>query len=117
MQESPVARLHREELERIRGAPLPPPEVPPIDLPEAPADPAFVAEWKLFRQDVARLLMEGKRGRFALLKAGQPITVWATLGDAVQASRLLYGHEPCLVQEVQPSLRSFRVGYNRLCHD
>src|SRR2546430_413047 len=108
-QESLVTRLHREALERLRGAPLPPPEVPEINLPDEPADPAFAAEWKLFREEVAQHLAEGKRGRFALVKAGQPLTVWDTLADAVQASRLLYGSEPCLVQEIQPSLRSFRV--------
>jgi hypothetical protein len=116
-QESLVARLHREEVERLRGAPVPPPELPEIDLPEEPAEQAFAAEWKLFRQEVAQLLLDGKRGRFALVKAGHPLTVWDTLADAVQASRLLYGNGPCLVQEIQPSLRSFRVGYNRPCHD
>jgi hypothetical protein len=115
--ESSVARLHREEVERLRGQPTPPPEMPEINLPEEPADPAFAAEWKLFRQEVARLLLEGKRGRFALVKAGRPLTVWDSLADAVQASRLLYGNEPCLVQEVQPFVRSFRVGYNRPCRD
>jgi hypothetical protein len=112
-----VERLHRQALEQLRGATLPPPEVPEINLPEEPADPAYAAEWKLFRQEVAQLLVEGKRGRFALVKAGHPLTVWDTLADAVQASRLLYGHEPTLVQEIQPFLRSFRVGYNRLCRD
>jgi hypothetical protein len=116
-QESLVARLHREEVERLRGAPVPPPELPEINLPEEPADPAFAAEWKLFRQEVARLLVEGKRGRFALIKAGHPLTVWDTLADAAQASRLLYGNEPCLLQEIQLSLRPLRVGYNRPCRD
>ena len=112
-----VERLHRHALEQLRGAPLPPPEVPEINVPEEPADPAYAAEWKLFRQEVAQLLVEGKRGRFALVKAGRPLTVWDTLADAVQASRLLYGHGPTLVQEIQPFLRSFRVGYSRLCRD
>ena len=116
-QESLVARLHREEVERLRGTPVSPPELPQINLPEEPADPAFAAEWKLFRQEVAQFLVAGKRGRFALVKAGHPITVWDTLADAAQASRLLYGNKPSLVQEIQPSLRSFRVGYNRLCRD
>jgi hypothetical protein len=116
-QESLVARLHREEVGRLRGALIPPPELPEINLPEEPADPAFAAEWKLFRQEVAQLLLDGKRGRFALVKARHPLTVWDTLADAVQASRLLYGNGPSLVQEVQPSLRPFRVGYNRPCRD
>jgi hypothetical protein len=115
--EDRVARLHRDEVGRLRGTPVSLPEPPEINLPEEPADPAFAAEWKLFRQEVARLLVDGKRGRFALVKAGHPVTVWDTLVDAAQASRLLYGKEPCLVQEIQPFLRSFRVGYNRLCRD
>ena len=113
--ESLVTRLHREEVERLRGAPVALPEVPHIDLPVEPADPAFAAEWNLFRAEVGRLLVEGQRGHFALVKAGHPITVWDTLTDAAQASRLLSGNEQTLVQEIQPFLRSFRVGYNRLC--
>ncbi len=116
-QESLVTRLHREEIERLRGTPLPPPELPAIDLPEEPADPAFAAEWQMFRQNVARLITEGKRGRIALLRAGQPLTVWDTLPDAVQAARLLFGTAPCLVQEIQPTLRPLRVGWNRLSRD
>jgi hypothetical protein len=116
-QESLVSRLHREEVERIRGTPTRPPELPAIDLPEEPADPTLAAEWQLFRQEVARLLAEGQRGRFALVKAGHPLTVWDTLADAARASRLLFGTEPCLVQEIQPSLRPLRVGYNRPCRD
>jgi hypothetical protein len=100
-----VTRLHREAVERLRGAPLPPPEPPPINLPEQPVDATFAAEWRLFRQAVARLLAEGQKGRFALVKAGHELTVWDTLRDAAEAARLLFGPAPCLVQEVQPSLR------------
>jgi hypothetical protein len=116
-QESPVARLHREEVERLRGKPMPPPELPTIDLPEEPADAALTAEWQMFRQEIARLLAEGQRGRFALVKAGHPLTVWDTLADAARAGRLLFGTGLCLVQEIQPSLRPFRVEYNRRCRD
>jgi hypothetical protein len=115
--ESLVARLHREEIERRRGTPAPPPELPAIDLPEESADPALAAEWRLFRQEVARLLAEGQRGRFALVKAGHALTVWDTLADAARAGRLLFGTEPCLVQEIQPSLRPLRVGDNGPCRD
>lgn len=116
-QESLVARLHREEVERLRGKPMPPPELPAIDLPEEPADSALAAEWKRFRQEVARLLAEGQRARFALVKAGHPLTIWDTLADAARAGRQLFGAEPCLVQEIQPSLRPLRVGPNRPCRD
>jgi hypothetical protein len=116
-QESLVAQLHREEVERLRGKPTPPPELPAIDLPEESADPALAAEWKTFRQQVARLLAEGQRGHFALVKGGHPLTVWDTLADAARAGRLLFGTELCLVQEIQPSLRQLRVEPNRPCRD
>ncbi len=103
-QESPVVRLHRDALERLRGAPLPVSEPPTIDLPEEPPDAALAAEWRLFRQEVARLLAEGQLGRFALVKA-DTLTVWDTLGDAARAARLLFGAGPCLVQEIRSSLR------------
>jgi hypothetical protein len=115
--ESLVARLHRDELERLRGTAMPAPELPPISLPEQAADPALAAEWQLFRREIARLLAEGQRGRFALVRSGHPVTVWDTLADAARAARLLFGTEPCLVQEIQPSLRPLRVGYNRPCRD
>jgi hypothetical protein len=115
--ESLVTRLHREEVERLRGKPTPPPELPDIDLPEGPADPTLAAEWQMFRQEAARLLAEGQRGRFALVKAGHPLTVWDTLADAARAGRLLFGAGPCLVQEIQPSLRPLRVGDDRPCRD
>jgi hypothetical protein len=110
-----VARLHREEVERLRGKPTTPPELPVIDLSEESADPALAAEWQTFREEVAQLLVEGQRGRFALVKAGHPLTVWDTLADAALAGRLLFGTGPCLVQEIRPSLRRLRVEYNRPC--
>jgi hypothetical protein len=116
-QESLVARLHREAIERLRGLPMTTPELPAVDLPEESADPMLAAEWKMFRQAVAGLLAEGQRGRFVLVKAGRPLTVWDTLADAARAGRLLFGTEPCLVQEIRPSLRPLRVEYNRPCRN
>jgi hypothetical protein len=49
-------------------------------------------------------------GRFALVKAGQEITVWDSLRDAAQAGQLLYGAETCLIQQILPRLRSLRAG-------
>ena len=116
-QENSVTRMHREMVEQLRGAPASPPEPPTINLPEEPADPMLAAEWKMFREEVARLITEGQRGRFALIKAGHTLTVWDTLADAARASRLLFGTEPCLVQEIQPFLRPFQVEYRRPCRD
>jgi hypothetical protein len=59
IQEGLVARLHRKEVERLRGQATPPPEVPAIDLSEEPTDPALAAEWKVFRLEVARLPADG----------------------------------------------------------
>jgi hypothetical protein len=113
-----VLRLHREEVERIRGKPLGlAPSLPPssLDLPEGEPDSPVAQEWDLFRGEVSRLIREGHQGRIALVKAGQPITVWDTLRDAVQASQLLFGQEPCLVQEILPFLRPLGLGENRPC--
>jgi hypothetical protein len=105
-----VERLHREAIERIiQGSPDAPPGPPvrdEVDLPDAAPDSPVVEEWNLFRREVGRLIREGARGRFALVKVGQPITVWDTLRDAVQAGDMLFGQAPALVQEIQPYLRS-----------
>jgi hypothetical protein len=113
-----VLRLHREEVERLRGKP---PEQSAratalsFDLPEGDPHGPLAEEWQLFRQEVARLIEEGYRGRFVLVKVGQSITVWDTLRDAAQAGQLLYGPGPCLIQEIQPFLRPLSMGYDRRC--
>ncbi len=111
-----VQRLHEQAINHLRKeAGLPPaqPQTPVrIDLPDAPLGSPVAAEWNLYRHEVGRLLAEGSRGRVALVKVGQPITVWDTTRDAVQASRLLYGQELCLVQEIQPVLRGLNHGSN-----
>jgi hypothetical protein len=111
-----VLQIHQRELEQLRQAPLterPPPFV--IDLPEGTPDDPLVEEWSLFRREVSRLLNEGGRGKYALVKLARPITVWDTLRDAVRAAELLFGTEPVLVQPIFPTLRPFRVGGCRRC--
>jgi hypothetical protein len=115
-----VERIHRETLERLRVQPVVSgarPEPPQEELPEAPPGSPVAQEWELFRHEVARLLAAGDKGRFALIKAGQGITVWDTLRDAVQAGELLYGSEPCLIQQVLPYLRPRCAGLGRRCRD
>jgi hypothetical protein len=116
-----VQRMHEQEINRIREeAALPRTEATtysPIDLPEAAAGNPVAEEWNLFRREVSRLIAEGARGRIALVKVGQPITLWDTTRDAVQAGRLLFGQELCLVQEIQPVLRPLHHGCNERCRD
>ena len=112
-----VERIHRESLTRLREqtqAPIAPGAgaLPP-DVPNSPV----AEEWTLFCRELPRLLNEGHRGRYALVKAGHDVTVWDTLRDAIHAGDLLYGTTLCLVQPVAASLPSFRVGYNKLCRD
>jgi hypothetical protein len=109
-----VERMHRQALEQLRSEPHPEPaekqEMSVPDLPPALPGSPFAQEWEVFRHEVGRLLAEGCRGRFALIKIGQEITVWDTLHDAAQAGRLLFGTESCLIQQVLPRLRSLRAG-------
>ena len=95
-----IHELHRQEVEQLRQAPpcdLPAPQ--PIDLPEA----------------APGLLSEGARGKYALVKAGQPISVWDTLRDAVRAAELLYGPALALVQPIYPTLRPLSTRSYRAC--
>lgn len=78
-------------------------------------DDLVALEWEILSQELERLLTEGHRGRFALVKQGCPITLWDTLRDAAQASRLLYGSHPCLIQQVLPDLRPCRLGFPSPC--
>lgn len=105
-------RLHREAVERVLA-----PSAVSVDacLPEGAPDSPVAPEWDLYRREVPRLLADGHRHRFALVKTGHPITVWDTLRDALQAARLLYGTAACLVQEILPYLRAQRRRERRPC--
>jgi hypothetical protein len=114
-----VERLDREVIERLRLAPpAPPPERPARPekgLPDAELGSPTAEECGLFRREVRGLIFEGSRGRFALVRVGQPVTVWDTMRDAVQAGELLFGQAPCLVQEVQPYLRPLHGRHLEAC--
>lgn len=114
-----VLRLHRKALEHLDQLPsastLGVDEQGHAKLPEAEPGSPVAADWEIFRQEVERLIREGYRGKFALVKAGQPILVWDTVRDAVQAARLLYGEEPCLVQQILPYVKPLRAGGIRPC--
>jgi hypothetical protein len=79
-----------------------------------PGEP-FAEEWRTFKREVYPLLNAGNRGRFALIKGEQVVSVWDTLRDALQAGRERFGKEPFFVQEVQLYVKSIRSGYVRQC--
>jgi hypothetical protein len=102
-----VRRIHMAEIERIRNEqPTTTPEHPEVELPDAEPGSSIAEEWDMFRREVKNLIREGGKGRFALVKSGQPITIWDSLRDAAQAGQMLYGQAPCLVQEIQPYLKA-----------
>jgi hypothetical protein len=89
---------------------------PVFNEPDMPADQAGAAEFSIFKREVARLIAEGHKGRFALIKGGEILSVWDTERDAIQAGRERFGTEPFVVQEVQWYLRRLRWGYTRPCN-
>jgi hypothetical protein len=84
-------------------------------VPEPPPGDPFAAEWRTFKREVYRLMCSGNKGRFALIKGDQLVSVWDTLTDATQAGRERFGKEPFLVQEIQLYVKVLRSGYFRLC--
>lgn len=68
----------------------------------------MLSDLAVYRQELPRLLQEEEAGRFALVREGAVASVWDTAGDALQASRLIFGPEPASVYEVRASdLRRF----------
>ena len=80
-----------------------------------PEDHPLCVEWKTFKREASRLIGDGHRGRFVIIKGDQLVSIWDTLRDAVQAGAERLGHVPFLVQEIQPCIKPFRFGYARLC--
>ena len=49
-----------------------------------------------------RLLQEGHAGRYALIKEGQVLSIWDTVGDALQAAGERFGMEPVATYKINP---------------
>ncbi len=62
-------------------------------------------ELATYRRELARLLLEGEVGRFALIQGDKIFSVWDTRRDAVQAGHDRFGKEPFLVQQIQRETR------------
>jgi hypothetical protein len=90
---------------------------PIFNLPDLPNNQSGAAELKAFKREAPRLIAEGHKGRFALIKGDQVCSVWDTERDAIQAGRERFGQEPFTVEEVQWYVRRLRWGYYRTCTD
>jgi hypothetical protein len=64
-------------------------------------------------QALPRLLAEGEEGRYALMYDGQVVSIWDTLGDAIQAGLEKFGVDdhrfsaPCVKQRELDKLKMF----------
>lgn len=115
-----IVRLHQQEVERIRreGSAQSPTEAVAIlhtHLPQARPDSPLLEEWESYRQEVGRLLAEGKEGQFVLIKGRQIIGLYATEREALEHG---YRMSPCQaffvhqVRQREPLLHCTSV---RLC--
>ena len=111
-----VRRLQGEEIDRLRAqwpfAVTRPERIYP-PLPEAEPGSPIKEEWDLFRSKVDELIRDGKRGKYALVRVGHPITVWDTLGDALQAVQLVPADQKCIIQRVLPYVPQSITGLRR----
>lgn len=76
-----------------------------------PTRPAHVSpeQWEraqrdsqTYRRELPRLLHEGHAGRYAVVKDDQVVSIWDTLGDALQEARERYGLEPVATYQINP---------------
>ena len=88
---------------------------PIFNLPDMPEGQPGAEELKTFKREAPRLLAEGHKGRFALIKGDRVWSVWDTQRDAIQAGQERFGQGPFTVQEVQWYVRRQRWGYYRTC--
>jgi hypothetical protein len=55
-----------------------------------------------YRRELPRLLREGHAGRFALIKDDQILSIWDTVGDALQAAGDRFGLDPVATYKINP---------------
>jgi hypothetical protein len=55
-----------------------------------------------YRQQLPRLLQEGHAGRYAVIKDDQVLSIWDTVGDALQAAGQQFGLDPVATYKVNP---------------
>lgn len=55
-----------------------------------------------YRRQLPHLLEEGHAGRYALIKDDQVLSIWDTVGDALQAAGERFGLEPVATYKINP---------------
>jgi hypothetical protein len=55
-----------------------------------------------YRRELPRLLQEGLAGRYALIKDDQIVSIWDTVGDALQAAGERFGTDPVATFRINP---------------
>jgi hypothetical protein len=59
-------------------------------------------DFETYRQQLPHLLQEGHAGRYALIKDGQVLSLWDTVGDALQAAGAHFGMAPVATFKINP---------------
>jgi hypothetical protein len=55
-----------------------------------------------YRRELPRLLREGHGGRYALIKDDQVLSIWDTVGDALQSAGERFGMDPIATYKINP---------------
>lgn len=76
---------------------------------------ALEREWNTFLKEMPRLLQEGHRGKYVLIRGDQVHGVWDTLDETLAAGYDRFGVEPFLAQEINenPEPRYFSHNVTR----
>jgi hypothetical protein len=90
-----LARLPEPETEHVsQVAPRPPSTIYFTELPEDNRGDAAVQEWNFYRREVARLLAEGQKGNWVLIKGEQIIGIWGSRDEAAALALERYLNDP-----------------------
>jgi WD40 repeat protein len=106
-----VEQFHRQAAAQV-PVPAAPADEPPslsyTELPGAQPGSRLCQEWNYYRREVARLLAEGKEGRFVLIKGQDILGIWDTRQEAKTAALARCLMQPCLIHQIrsrEPLLR------------
>jgi hypothetical protein len=80
----------------MSSLPTRPPHLPPEQWDRAQRD------LQTYRRELPRLLQEGHAGRYAIIRDDQVVSIWDTVGDALQAAGERFGLEPVATYPINP---------------